>query len=308
MDGKEAPQQLVHVPGFFDFIRGTEGDGLPGGSGACRAADAVHIDFRFFRQIVVDDELHVFHVNAAGGDVRGDENGRFPGTEFPEHAFTRALALVAVDGGGRVVLSGQEGGQAVRAVLGPGEDERAARLFLLFQQIQGKGPFFRLGANHAEGLFHPVRRGGRGGDHHRFRFLKQGLGQLQNVVRHGGGEHLGMAFLRDFGDDLFQGRSEAHVQHVVRFVQNQGFHTAQVDGLAFQMVNQPAGRGYQNIQAAGQLLELGGVPHAAEDDGGGQVQPFGIGADVVMNLRGQFPGGAQDERPYLAGKRLSGMF
>ena len=85
--GKEASQQLVYVPGFPDFLRGTEGDGLPGGSGARRAADAVHIDLRFFRQIIVDDKPYVFYVNAAGGDVRGDEDRRFPGTEFTEHAF-----------------------------------------------------------------------------------------------------------------------------------------------------------------------------------------------------------------------------
>lgn len=60
MHGKEAFQQLVHVPGFPDFLRGTESDGLSGGSGTRRAADAVHIDLRFFRQIIVDDKPYVF--------------------------------------------------------------------------------------------------------------------------------------------------------------------------------------------------------------------------------------------------------
>lgn len=141
MHGKEAFQQLVHILGFPDFLRGTESDGLPGGSGARRAADAVHIDLRFFRQIIVDDKPHVFYVNAAGGDVRGDEDRRFPGTEFTEHAFAPALAFVPVNGGSRIILSGQEGGQAVCSMPGPGKDKRAARELLLFQQFQGKEPF-----------------------------------------------------------------------------------------------------------------------------------------------------------------------
>ena len=72
---------------------------------------------------------------------------------------------------------------AVGSVPGPGKDKRAARQLLLFQQFQGKGPFFRLGADHAKELFHPVRRGGGRGDPHRFRFLKQGLGQLPDIFR-----------------------------------------------------------------------------------------------------------------------------
>lgn len=78
---------------------------------------------------------------------------------------------------------------------------------------------------------------------------------------------------------------------MVRLIQNQGFHAVQTDGPAFQMVDQSAGRGYQNIQASGQFLELGSIPHASENDGGGQMQPSGVGADIFMNLRSQFPGG-----------------
>ena len=191
---------------------------------------------------------------------------------------------------------------------GPGKDKRAARELLLFQQFQGKEPFFRLGADHAKELFYPVRRGGGRGDSHRFRFLKQSLGQLPDIVRHGGGKHLRVAFPRDFGDDFFQGRGESHIQHMVRLIQNQGFHAVQTDGPAFQIVDQSAGRGYQNIQASGQFPELGSIPHASEDDGGGQMQPSGVGADIFMNLRSQFPGGTQNKRPYPAARRLSGTF
>lgn len=88
----------------------------------------------------------------------------------------------------------------------------------------------------------------------------------------------------NFGHDFFQGRGEAHVQHVVGFIQNQGFHLVQIDGLAFQMVDQPARRSNQNVQARRQFAELGGIPHAAEDDGRGQVLSLGIRRDVVVNL------------------------
>ena len=74
------------------------------------------------------------------------------------------------------------------------------------------------------------------------------------------------------------------------------------------MVNQSAGRSYENIQTVRQLFELGSIPHASENDGGGQVQPSGVGEDVFMNLRGQFPGGTQNKRPHPAARRFSGTF
>ena len=47
---------------------------------------------------------------------------------------------------------------------------------------------------------------------------------------------------------------------MVRLIQNQGFHAVQTDGPAFQMVDQSAGRGYQNIQASGQFLNWEAYP------------------------------------------------
>jgi hypothetical protein len=117
-----------------------------------------------------------------------------------------------------------------------------------------------------------------------------------------------VALSGNFGHDFFQGRGESHVQHVVGFVQNQGFHLVQIDGLAFQMVDQPARRSDQDVQARRQFAELGGIPHAAEDDGRGQVLSLGIRRDVVVNLGSQLPGGAQDERPDLPRPGFGGMF
>ena len=75
--------------------------------------------------------------------------------------------------------------------------------------------------------------------------------------------------LRQLGDDLADVVDEAHVEHAVGFVEHQHLDAAQVDVALVHQVEQPAGRGDEDVDAAAQRVDLRVLPDAAEDDGAG---------------------------------------
>src|SRR6185503_4016815 len=66
-------------------------------AGARGAADAVDVALGDVRQVVVDDVADAVDVDAACGNVGGDQGAQRAGAEGTEHALTLVLRLVAVD-------------------------------------------------------------------------------------------------------------------------------------------------------------------------------------------------------------------
>jgi len=66
------------------------------------------------------------------------------------------------------------------------------------------------------------------------------------------------------------------------------------------MVEQPARRGHQHIDATAQLVDLGIDLHAAKHHGGSQVQVAAIGFHTGTNLGCQFSGGRDNQRTHRA--------
>src|SRR3954452_23883616 len=86
---------LAHLAGLVGVH---EGDADAGLTRAARAADAVDVALAVGRRVEVDDVRDAIHVDAAGGDVGGDERVHPPGLEARERALALALGLVAVHG------------------------------------------------------------------------------------------------------------------------------------------------------------------------------------------------------------------
>ena len=63
----------LDVVDLKEFAAGDEGDGASAASGASGAADAVDVIFDVVREVVVENDFDIFDVDAAGGDVGGDE-------------------------------------------------------------------------------------------------------------------------------------------------------------------------------------------------------------------------------------------
>ena len=130
------PDQPLDVAQERRFLVIAERDRYALGAGARGAADAVDVAFRNVRQIVIDHVADAVHVDAAGGDVGGDQDAQGPGTEVGEHALALVLRLVAVDRLGGVSGVLQAAHHLVGAVLGAREHQYALDRFALEQLDQ----------------------------------------------------------------------------------------------------------------------------------------------------------------------------
>src|SRR5690606_6899325 len=89
--------------------------------GAAGAADAVYVVFRYVGQFVVYDVGQLVDVDAARGDVGGNQNADGVALEVFERFGAGALAFVAVDCGCTDAVFNQLFGEAICTVLGAGE-------------------------------------------------------------------------------------------------------------------------------------------------------------------------------------------
>ena len=215
--------------------------------------------------------------------------------ELRQRFLSGALTLVAVNGPGLNALPAQFPHHPVGPVLGAGKDQRAFHLRAaqkLGQQMLLVGLIHQVQA-----LIDGIHRTADRVYLHADRIVKDAHGQLFHLGGHGGGEEKRLPFFRQKGDDLFHIVNEAHIQHPVGFVQHKNFDFGQADKALTDQVVQTARRGHQNLHAPLELLHLGLLPHAAENNAGAQRQLFAIGHKVFLNLQSQLPGRGQDQRP-----------
>ena len=91
---------LLHAADLELLVPQHERDDDAGLAGPGGAARAVQVGLVVLRRVVVDDDVDVVDVDAAGGDVGGDEHRQLAVGEVGERLLAVALAQVAVDGGG----------------------------------------------------------------------------------------------------------------------------------------------------------------------------------------------------------------
>src|SRR5258706_12873945 len=96
-DGDGALHEALDAADEGALFGVAEGDGVAGGAGAAGAADAVDVGFGDVGDVEVDDVGDLVDVEAAGGDVGGDEHGRVAAFEAGDGAGAGVHVLVAVD-------------------------------------------------------------------------------------------------------------------------------------------------------------------------------------------------------------------
>ena len=99
-------------------------------------------------------------------------------------------------------------------------------------------------------LIDALGRGGGGLDRDGRRLMQKLPRQLADRGGHGGGEEQRLALLRHHPRDLAQRMDEAEVQHLVRLVQDQDFDLGKVGEALLDQIEQAAGRGHQDVDAA----------------------------------------------------------
>jgi len=126
-------------------------------------------------------------------------------------------------------------------------------------------------------------------------------------VRHGGGKQGDTAVRLNCGEDMLHILQKAHIQHLVRLVQDEPVNGGKLQNLPFHQVHNPAGGPHDNLDAPFQLNDLGSDGSPAVDRADPR-RPIPAGhtfrgtrgdkrRDFPGNLQGQFAGGRQNQGP-----------
>src|SRR6266542_4942561 len=103
-----------------------QADGLAGGAGTRRAADAVDVVLGILRQVPVDDVAHALDVQPPRGDVRRDEDGQRAVLEVVQELEPLLLIHVPGERPRLPAVPGEAVLEAPRLLPRVGEDEDAA--------------------------------------------------------------------------------------------------------------------------------------------------------------------------------------
>ena len=120
------------------------------------------------------------------------------------------------------------------------------------------------------------------------------FGQLGNHRRHGGREQQGAAPLGGFGQHEFQIFAEPEVQHLVRFVQNDGADVAEVQRAALDVIDQTARCAHNDMRATFQRTAFIARVHPADTGRNARARLFVQPAQFAHHLKRQFAGGGHD--------------
>ena len=85
------------MPSRASLVGRSEGDSVTGASSAAGAADTVDVIVGAVRQVEVDDDFDAVHVDAASGDVGGNQDAEATIFEAVERSAALGQGAVGVD-------------------------------------------------------------------------------------------------------------------------------------------------------------------------------------------------------------------
>src|ERR1700722_20755261 len=119
--GQGDADQFLDVAQISDLLAGDERDRHAVSAGPRGAADAVDIGLRYVGQIEIHHMADAVDVDAAGGDVGGDQRADLAGAECRQYPLAMVLRLVAMNGVGGDAGPSEAFHHLVRAMLGAGK-------------------------------------------------------------------------------------------------------------------------------------------------------------------------------------------
>ncbi len=231
-------------------------------------------------------------MDAAGGDVGGDQHGGLAGAELLQGAGALRLGLAAVQRRGPYALRQQVLGEPVGAALGVHEHDHAA---VAGGDLGRGGPL--VGVVHVQDVV--LHRGDRRG--RRVHGVGDRVGQeaahelVDVAVQRRGEQHplaVRVHLLHQAGDL----RQEAHVGHLVGLVEDGDGDLVELAGAAVQQVGEPPRGGDQDLGALAQRVDLAVDRGAADDRGRTQTDRGGVRGERLGDLGGQLTGGHEHHR------------
>ena len=131
---------------------------------------------------------------------------------------------------------------------------------------------------------------------HVLRVAQELLRQLQAPRGHRGGEEQRLALAGQRREDPLHVGPEAHVQHAVRFVEDQHFEAREVRRVVPHVIHQPAGRGHHHVHVGLERALLLIHRHAAVDGDARDRGVVGEALHLVLDLHRQLARGRQHQR------------
>ena len=216
----------------------------------------MHVDLGLVGQVVIHDVRDVAHVEAARGDVGGDEDRDALTAERDHHGVAGALAHVTVQRADLVAAALEIVGELLRADLGAREDDRGRRLHLVDEALQQLELVAALGVRDA--LRDRIDRDLLGGDLDVLGAMQLLLRQLLDRIGHRGAEQRGLLAPRRALHDVADVVDEAHREHLIGLVENDHATVGEDHLAAAQEVEHATGGADDDLAAAverGDLLD-----------------------------------------------------
>ena len=260
------------------------------------------VNFAVGRDIDVDHRFQLLDVEAARGDVGGDQYRAAAIGELHQHLVAFALFHLAMQGEGDEAFGAQDLEQVAALLAGIAEGQGADRAVMLEQQRNGSQPLFvgyfveALADLAALVLF---------GQGDLLRLAQESPRQGGDAFRKGGGEKQGLARLGaglgDEGDVIV----ETHVEHAIGFVQHQCIERGEVEAHALQVVHDAPRRADHDM---GAVLQAGDLrPHGAAAAQGQHLDVVFAArqaANFLAHLVGQLPRWTQHQRLHREAARI----
>src|SRR5262249_39580183 len=117
-----------------------------------------------------------------------------------------------------------------------------------------------------------------------------------NLRGHRGREHERLPLFWHRSDDTTQRNDEAHIEHLIGLVENQDLDVAEINVALLHEVEEPAGRGDQDIDAVFQCANLVALADATENDRVSEAGESTVVGEAVADLRGELTSWGEDQR------------
>ena len=296
--------QLLDLDQAVFLFRADQRDRLALPAGPAGTSDPMDVVLRGMRQLEVDHPGQIVDVQAARGDIGGDQHPQAPRLEGLQRLGALDLALVAVNGVRRDAMAFEKMRQASAQDLGVHEDERL-RVRVVAQQMREQIALqARRDRVHrvADRLGHHVASG----DFDQLRILQHLIGELLDLLGECRGEQQALTGRRQQVQDAPDVRDEAHVQHPVRLVQHQDLDLTELYRFLLNVIQQASRCRDDDLDPLTQLVGLGAHVHAAIDADRAQRYVLAIGLNRLVHLHRQFAGRCENQRAHRVAGRARG--
>ncbi|MCI4361952.1 MAG: hypothetical protein L3J77_01990 [Thermoplasmata archaeon] len=255
--------------------------------------DAVDVDVRFARDVVVDNVTDALDVDPTGGDVGRDQDTVVPRAESFERLDALGLASVAVDHGRPDAAEAELTRDPVGAVLGPREDEHARHRLVGEQLDQEIGLEVGRNGEREVGDAYGGRR--RRVDLDGLRLREEVPRQTDDLGRHRRAEQHRLAAAGEPGEDPPDVGEEPHIEHPVGLVQDEDLEVREVHVAAAHVVEEAARGRHDDLRTPAERALLFAHPHAAVDRGAVKASVPAELVEELVRLQREFARGGEDE-------------